>query len=721
MDILADPEIEVLAKEARYTQAQTQNLADRMEQHGKTQKDLKAFLKKKTTLMTPEYLEKIERVAEEAQKHLDEETEAMAEQRDKEEAEAIGKEREKEEARERRGFVSVFKYPSGTLWQTIFDESGFLPDNLIVGDVETLPKKAIDKRRFYNKLQTGPTKYFVVDLGKNVCEIVQVSKTKLENGIEEWMEIRKVKQGFFSISDLKMYPAIPELKSFPMYSFVLNEKRGKSRRINPCVIEECTSKIGSLGLFTSSRKALDTTSGAINCLINCEEFKEETKPPYPGFFIIGSKLVSTREFKKLPTKKQINAALEWVEQFGEEYGDFKGVFSYMVRWQIAGPFNYALKQKHPKNLLKTMPNILLFGKTRLGKDTVANFGSFIWRRHFYSSSGARIHSPAQFGEAISKSSLPVVVSEAETLWQNDKIMNAIKEATETTTAREIKIRMVQHEVPSLSPMILTSNYGTPDKDAAQGSRINLFNYQTGNIRSVDEMKAFNNRFKPQDLEGPLSFVGFVGDYVGYEILNNPQRLDGEWFLVADDILKDIYKYAGRKMPGWLKDPEMPQGIEEADEREREFYISNILGYIIKNSRIEQKREPLKDENGNPVEDEEGNIQYTEDKVPVTPRKKAEDVILNAREPWIHYREIKGGKKQNRGKFVFISKDIEKDLDKNLDIPVNLEIIADLLGGVYERRNETFGHRFYAIFDYKHFLNLYGEDEVIVDETKDGEE
>ena len=90
---------------------------------------------------------------------------------------------------------------------------------------------------------------------------------------------------------------------------------------------------------------------------------------------------------------------------------------------------------------------------------------------------------------------------------------------------------------------------------------------------------------------------------------------------------------------------------------------------------------------------------------ITPRDKAQDVVLRAREPWINLHMPTRGPDANK-EFVFIEKSIETDLRQYKNIYIQLDRIAELLGGKVQRKTVNGQKRTVAVFDYEEFLNLF---------------
>ena len=141
-------------------------------------------------------------------------------------------------------------------------------------------------------------------------------------------------------------------------------------------------------------------TNAINALKSNDLYTKEHKSPYPGFFILDKKFVSTKPHE-LPSKDQMAEALKIFNDFGEHYSDFAPKLGYIAHWMLMAPFSFVIKQKGKGNKLN---NLFLYGTTRTGKSTIANLACFIWSRNIdhQLTSGSHVHSPYQFGRAISQ-------------------------------------------------------------------------------------------------------------------------------------------------------------------------------------------------------------------------------------------------------------------------------------------------------------------------------
>ncbi len=539
------------------------------------------------------------------------------------------------------------------------------------------------KGRLYNKIQTGPTTYFVVDTSENICEQVKISedkKTKNKN------ENSKIKLSYFSLSNLVEYQPIKEFKSAPMFSFTIHTINN-AEKLKTASLDELVGELKSRVLFLKTNQAMDILSNAINCLKLNHKYTTEDKSPYPGFFILNNKFVSTESYT-IPSKNEMIEAINLFNDFGSSYDEFNQKFGYVAHWGILSPFSYVIIQKGCSNLIN---NVLLFGTTRAGKSTVSKMPCFFWSRDLndQTTSGSHIHSRYQYGKVISQSTFPIIIDEGEGLFDNTELLSMVKTATHSLSARARFNSNLQREeeIMAFAPSIITSNYNKPN-DGAVGARIDLLTYTTSKIRSKKDREQFDKKFKPNVQNGPLKILKYIGDYVASKIIEDPSLLDYDWLELSKNLWKEMYEYADMKMPYWMINIAHPESVEESFEDEQSYYETNIKALILSKADI-------------------NNIVYNESTENdfISPKDKVKDVVLNSRWSWIYYYAPTTG--VNAGeKFVRITKAIETDLRKDKQINVQLNRIAELLGGKMARKLHNGRKINLAEFEYNKFINSF---------------
>ncbi len=626
------------------------------------QADLKAFLLKEPT---PEELEKIDLLTEEHERY--------------------GVEEEPPEKDDDAYYIDIEKQYEKYSKAIKFEDDR---QSIIYGNDET-PGFVEDffswNGCLYNKVQTGPTTYFVIDKLENICEQVKIYEDK-KTGKRK--ENSKIKLSYFSLSNLVEYQPIKEFKSAPMFSFTIHTINN-TEKLKTASLDELVGELKSRGLFLKTSQAMDILSNAINCLKFNHEYTTEDKSPYPGFFILNNKFVSTESYT-IPSKKQMTEALNLFNDFGDSYDEFSKKFGYVGHWGIIAPFSYVIIQKGCSNLLN---NVLLFGTTRAGKSTVSKMPCFFWCLDLndQTTSGSHIHSRYQFGKVISRSTFPIIIDEGEGLFENNELLSMVKTSTHSLSARARFNSNLQREeeIMAFSPSIITSNYNKPN-DGAVGARIDLLTYTTSKIRSKEDREQFDKKFKPNIQNGPLKILKFIGDYVASKIIEDPTLLDDDWLKLSKSLWREMYEYANMKMPSWMINIAHPESVEESFEDEQNYYETNIKALILSKADI-----------NNIISNDFGQ---TENDF-ITPKDKVKDVISNSRWSWIHcYTPTTG---INAGeKFVRITKAIETDLRKEKHFNIQLNRIAELLGGKITRKTHD-GHKInLAEFEYSKFIDSF---------------
>ena len=148
-----------------------------------------------------------------------------------------------------------------------------------------------------------------------------------------------------------------------------------------------------------------------------------------------------------------------------------------------------------------VPGIYEYGFTRVGKNTAGIIHLAVWRKHGVRDKDTHqlgfsgIDTAARFGNAISRSTYQVMISEvgslvdAKFLW----LAEMIKHAIESQTVRGKYVEGFFKGIPALSVPILTSNY-LPPTDPAFRSRFILIHYGEKDLPSAEEKAAFKKWF-----------------------------------------------------------------------------------------------------------------------------------------------------------------------------------------------------------------------------------
>jgi hypothetical protein len=232
-----------------------------------------------------------------------------------------------------------------------------------------------------------------------------------------------------------------------------------------------------------------------------------------------------------------------------------------------------------------MPWLQPYGITKSGKSTVGIIALAVWRKHKsadkkdYQLGFNNIDSVARFGNAISKSTYPVLANEVGAL-TNERyyfIVEMIKHAVENQTARGKFVDGSYNNIPALSPFILTANY-SPPSDPAYRRRVLLIHFTKEELHNDEEA----NEFK-QWLSERIDILGILGDFAAKYVIDHSDILTArQWEDIAKTILTEFYRAAGKKPPFWLNCLVQQKVIEESSE-DTHFELRAFFMDIITNT------------------------------------------------------------------------------------------------------------------------------------------
>jgi len=281
----------------------------------------------------------------------------------------------------------------------------------------------------------------------------------------------------------------------------------------------------------------------------------------------------------------------------------------IVVWGMVAPIVFVLKIDGDWLELIHLYGFSNAGKTSTGKIILAFDGHHNdkkYKLHF-----SRINSEARLGNAISKSTFPILVNEVDlTNEKNRWLVDALKSVVEDWIARTkyTANRTSTEDIPSLTCLIFTSNPPPPTHDSAYMRRSITRNFTQGESHKENDPESIEfERF----LHTNLSRLKGLGDFRNWYIINHqdeflnnenrPEPLD-----LGLNILKAAFDYAGLEIPKWLLEDRIHQNQLEESMQDNDVIIKNAFEKYIReqvNNAIPIWRTRLqRDEKGHVIED-----------------------------------------------------------------------------------------------------------------------
>jgi hypothetical protein len=353
--------------------------------------------------------------------------------------------------------------------------------------------------------------------------------------------------------------------------------------IGPGTISSIVDELQNRNMLIKKAAAMDALTAIISAFERDGNAIINDNITTPGYYFMDGKLVSyeiIQDINKYPEQNEILQCINLLDELSQKYKN-KDIFPTVVKWAIAAPFSFILKGND-----NWMPWIQPYGITKSGKSTVGIIALAVWRKHKNTDKKDHrlgfnnIDSVARFGNAISKSTYPILVNEAGALTneRNYYLAEMIKHAVENQIARGKYVDSSYNNIPALSPFILTANY-SPPSDPAYRRRVLLLHFTKEEFHEEKEA----NEFK-QWLSENIDILGVLGDFAAKYMMDHPDVLaTKQWEDIAKTILTEFYKAAGKKQPpSWLNYLVEQKAVEESSE-ETHFELRAFFMDIITNA------------------------------------------------------------------------------------------------------------------------------------------
>ena len=371
------------------------------------------------------------------------------------------------------------------------------------------------------------------------------------------------------------------------YTIEFETQSNDSFTIGPKTLDEIVTCLKDKSLIYMSTKATEVLAVMINAFKTDGQLIVKNDVDTPGFYFIEGQIkqyqpsnnTNNNNSHPKPTHDQIKKCCELLDILQPKFKN-KDVFPTLLKWSVVAPFNYVLKQVHKKWMRWLYP----YGWSNTGKSTLGDMCCCIWNRYEDKDSilsFTAADTKARLGEALSKSTYPIVINEVAQLNEDNRyreMIEMIKTAITDTIARKKFVnKTIYTDIPSFSPCILTSN-SSPPSDTGFRRRIIPIVFTENDQYSEDEMKDFKELFD-QRVKHELRYLG---DFtVNYIMEHQELLLDGQkdWKEIAEIILTEMYKSVERETPEWIKyfvkENQMAESKEDIDLLFRSFLIDKV--------------------------------------------------------------------------------------------------------------------------------------------------
>ncbi len=308
--------------------------------------------------------------------------------------------------------------------------------------------------------------------------------------------------------------------------------------IGPALVDEIADRLAMEGLVYHRKLIYDTLSAIIQAFIRKNKAEVKTEIEAPGFYLVDNRIITVKYNVESVDTERLKQALQLLNELAEAW--FKHAqdkFSTVVKWGAIAPFGYVLKQKG-----KWIHYLYLYGDSATGKTTLGRVVLKVWGLDSkHEKTGASIDTIARLGYVLSMSTFPVLVNEPGNALTKEDVVEAIKNAVDTTIVRGKYIKGTYTEIPALSCLIFTSNRFLPRDDALL-RRFRVVTFSYGEKIPVEKQREFKEKVEPR-----FGVLSEVGKCVAKQVLETRDldHLDGKI------LLEKCYEIAGLPTPQWL--------------------------------------------------------------------------------------------------------------------------------------------------------------------------
>lgn len=382
-------------------------------------------------------------------------------------------------------------------------------------------------------------------------------------------------------------------------------------------------------------------------------------------------------------KSDLSEAIETLEEFIRDITpNLQSRAVYIFLHQLTAPFDYVRKQKNLKNITA----LLLTGESEVGKTTIANATSMLYKiKKEYQKiiqldqdkilllHGGNVGTHARYGHHLRATTLPIVIDEAEDLFQKDELLNMTKQIIDSHISRTIMKRdgVTAIETRAYTTPIFIMNEEPTTIRSYQGLLRRLKIIRFNDIDRIDNQtkQEFKQKWKVTERghyheTSPLRKLWHIGAWTYKIIKETPELLEMDRIKASEIILMELYRRAGIEWESsvWNTiEAYQPETIEAVKFNELVEAIDFLKEMI---SKGWDRKKTIR----------ESDDYYSETRDEVIPiEEKALNVAKGQIYPWIAYND-------NQNAYI-ITKGFTEDLKQAKNIHLSLARLRKELNAV----------------------------------------
>ncbi|HEY0772093.1 MAG TPA: hypothetical protein VGD31_17350 [Sphingobacteriaceae bacterium] len=315
-----------------------------------------------------------------------------------------------------------------------------------------------------------------------------------------------------------------------------------------------------------------TGQDAISMLIRGLEIKGWLKKRVgygiPGFYYYDDEIRS-EYIETEATEDDLRGALITLEDYiNDIYKNLRGRALYIFLHQLTAPYDYIRKQLNYKNVT----GLLLTGESESGKTTIANATSMLYKvqddylkrerltqDRLLLVHGGNVGTPSRYGHYLSSTTLPIVIDEAEDIYDKPELLNMAKQTLDSIIARTIMSRdgITAIETKAFTTPIHIMNEEPRTLRSYQGliRREKIIRFEDVH-RIKKDKKTFKEKWKVTEhghyhRDSPIRDIWPIGAWTYKIIKEAPEILGENRIRTSMGIMKILYGFADLE---WTESP-----------------------------------------------------------------------------------------------------------------------------------------------------------------------
>ncbi|MEM1533255.1 MAG: hypothetical protein QW164_04195 [Desulfurococcaceae archaeon] len=361
----------------------------------------------------------------------------------------------------------------------------------------------------------------------------------------------------------------------------------KPLTIGPATVDEIADRLALEGLVYHRKLITDVLSAIIQAFIRKGRAEVKTEIESPGFYLINDRLTSVKtiNYQEMDVGKLKEALLLLNELANVWFKHVQEKFSTIIKWGAVAPFNYVFKQRG-----KWMHWLYLYGDSATGKTTLGRIVLRLWGlTGVNEKTGSSIDTVPRIGYVLSMSTYPILINEPGNALSKEDVVEAIKNAIDTTLVRGKYVKTSYIEIPALSPLIFTSNKFMPQDDALV-RRLRIITFSFGEKIPLDRQKEFKEKVEPR-----LSLLSEIGKCITKIVIEGGLPDSVDYMELGKALLGKCYENAGLPVPEWLgleyaESVDIHSSIvEEFGERLKKYINDSFARYVSRIVEIDAER------------------------------------------------------------------------------------------------------------------------------------